>query len=126
MLQIARAKAAAAVPVPTFIRGDAADPPLAANSVDVVLSRHVLWAMPNPATALQNWRRLLRLGGQLILIEGSWSTGAGLTAAECVTLVDQLGGEYEFRSLDDPALWGEPITDERYLVTCHPAFTPAR
>jgi ubiquinone/menaquinone biosynthesis C-methylase UbiE len=116
MLRIARQKAASVVPIPIFTEGDAADPPLPAASFDVVLSRHVLWALPDPGAGLLNWRRLLRPGGRLILIEGSWSTGAGLTAAECTGLVRQLGGQVELRTLDDPALWGGPITDERYLV----------
>jgi len=126
MLSIAREKARSITPAIRFTEGDAAVPPLPAQSFDVVLSRHVLWAMPDPAAALQNWRRLLRGGGQLILIEGRWSTGAGLTAADCTALVRQLGGQIELRSLDDPTLWGQPLTDERYLVVSHPTIGTAR
>ena len=46
-----------------------------------------------------------------------WSTGAGLTAAQTVELVVGAGLDPELTLLDDPALWGGPTTDERYLVT---------
>jgi NAD(P)H-hydrate repair Nnr-like enzyme with NAD(P)H-hydrate dehydratase domain len=50
--------------------------------------------------------------GRLIVVGGRWSTGAGLTAAECVALP----GEGDVHPLTDPTLWGREITDERYLV----------
>lgn len=121
MLDLAHRKASSITPGPRFIEGDAARPPLTVGAFDAVLSRHVLWAMPDPSTALQNWCRLLRPGGQLILIEGSWSTGAGLTASESETMVRQLGGETTLRRLDDPALWGKETSDERYLIVSRPA-----
>ncbi|WP_310968007.1 MULTISPECIES: methyltransferase domain-containing protein [unclassified Amycolatopsis] len=70
-----------------FRLGDAADPPCPAGAYDVVLARHVLWAMPDPAAALGAWVRLLKPGGRLVLVEGRWSTGAGITAGECQELV---------------------------------------
>jgi len=39
------------------------------------MSRHVLWAMPDPAGALEHWIALLRPGGRSLLVEGRWSTG---------------------------------------------------
>lgn len=102
--------------VATFFEGDAAEPPLEAASYEVVLSRHVLWAMPSPAAALDRWIRLLAPGGRLLLVEGSWSTGAGLSAEQTVDLVRATGREAELRRLTDPVLWGREITDDRYLV----------
>ncbi len=116
MLDIARSKASNVAPAPMFTEGDVAAPALPAGSFDLVLSRHVLWAMPDPLTALQSWSRLLRAGGQLLLIEGNWSTGAGLTATQTLSLLRQLAGDTELHNLDDPALWGRQITDERYLT----------
>ena len=43
-------------------------------------------------------------------------TGAGIPAAACGTLVRQHHQEADLRLLDDPALWGKTITDERYLL----------
>lgn len=55
MIRRGRKKSHRTIPKPSFIVADAADPPLQAGAFDVALSRHVLWAMPDPATALQNW-----------------------------------------------------------------------
>jgi SAM-dependent methyltransferase len=103
--------------VAELVQGDAADPPLERAGYDVVLSRHVLWAMPSPAAALERWIGLLRPGGRLLLVEGSWSTGAGLTSAETRDLVRATGRRAELQRLTEPVLWGHEISDDRYLVT---------
>ena len=100
----------------TFTEADADDPPLETGAYDVVLCRHVLWAMPDPAATLQRWIALLGPGGRLVLVEGSWSTGAGLTAARTVELVESTGREAELRLLPEATYWGREIDDERYLV----------
>ena len=43
----------------TFIEADAEHPPLRPGAYDVVLCRHVLWAMPDPAETLKRWIGLL-------------------------------------------------------------------
>ncbi|MEP9362281.1 class I SAM-dependent methyltransferase [Nocardioides sp. CN2-186] len=116
MLRRATAKVGS-YPGTSFVVGDAADPPLPTATYDVVLCRHVLWALPSPADALRRWVDLLVPDGRLVLVEGSWSTGAGLTAAETSALVTQVGLEPKVEVLADPAYWGGPITDERYVVT---------
>ncbi|GAA3670882.1 class I SAM-dependent methyltransferase [Lentzea roselyniae] len=116
MVAAARAKANAAGVSAAFVQGDASRSPYAPASCDVVLARHVLWALPDPAAALKIWVDLLRPGGLLVLVEGRWSTGAGLTAAECRALVLDVRREADVTRLDDPALWGRPIDDERYLL----------
>ncbi len=47
---------------------------------------------------------------------GLWTTGAGLTAAETVALLEQAGRGAEVTRLGDAAYWGREISDERYLV----------
>jgi SAM-dependent methyltransferase len=113
MVRRAQAKAGQ---VATFTVGDAAEPPLANAAYDVVLSRHVLWAMPSPAAALDRWLALLRPGGRLLLVEGNWSTGAGLSARETVALVEATGREAVLRPLPEAVFWGRDISDDRYLV----------
>lgn len=113
MVRRARAKAGE---VARFVEGDAAVPPLEPASYDVVLSRHVLWAMPSPADALAHWVALLRPGGRLLLVEGSWSTGVGLTAQRTVDLVEGTGREARLRRMPEPVFWGREIADDRYLV----------
>ena len=103
-------------PGTSFTVADAADPPLEAGAYDVVLCRHVLWALPQPARAVSRWVRLLRPDGRLVLVEGDWATGAGLTAARTIEMVEAAGLAAEHRSLPDPAYWGHPIEDERYVV----------
>ncbi len=116
MVVAARAKAAAAGVPAEFGQGDAAEPPYPPASCDVVLARHVLFMLPDPAAALDRWLDLLRSGGRLVLVEGRWSTGAGLPAADCARLVRNVRSEASVTRLDDPALWGRPIDDERYLL----------
>lgn len=111
------ARARAKVPAVEFVEADASAPPLDPAAYDVVLSRHVLWAMRDPAAALGCWERLLRDGGRLVLVEGRWSTGAGLTGAETVALVEALGRAASLRPLAEAAYWGRETGDERYVVT---------
>src|SRR5436190_1398307 len=56
------------------------------------------------------------LAGRLLLVEGRWHTGAGLSADETSALVRAVGREPVTHHLADPTLWGRAITDERYLV----------
>ena len=116
MVAAADAKAARAGVDIAFARGDAASPPYELGSCDVVLSRHVLWALPDPARALATWVRLLRPGGRLVLIEGQWSTGSGLSAVACETLLREHREVVDVTFLRDPVYWGSEITDERYVA----------
>jgi SAM-dependent methyltransferase len=117
MVAAATAKARAAGVPARFVQGDAAAPPYAAGSADVVLARHVLWALPDPDAALRRWVGLLRPAGRLVLIEGRWSTGAGIPAQRCRELVLRHRGEALVERLDDPALWGRAVEDERYVLS---------
>jgi SAM-dependent methyltransferase len=116
MLERAAEKSAAAHLAVSWLVGDAAAPPLPAGAFDVVLERHVLWALPDPAAALAAWSRLLRPHGVLVLIEGRWWTGAGLAADDVRRLLTAAGRPAEVVPLPDPALWGGALRDERYLV----------
>jgi SAM-dependent methyltransferase len=120
MVAAARAKLAAAGisrGTATVQQGDAADPPGEPGAYDVVLTRHVLWALPEPAGALARWVRLTRPGGRLVLVEGQWWTGGGMTAAQTRALVARHTDAITVEPLTDPVLWGGPTSDERYLLT---------
>jgi SAM-dependent methyltransferase len=95
--------------------GDAASPGVS-RAFDVVLTRHLLWALPDPGAAVAHWADLLAEDGRLVLIEGRWHTGAGLFADDVVALVSPHVARTRVQVLDDAALWGSPIADERYLV----------
>jgi len=117
MVHRAREKIVAAGVVADVVVGDASSPPWQPGTFDAVLTRHVLWAMPDPEAALTIWIDLLAPGGRLILIEGRWSTGVGLTSADVAELVLRHRLEAKITRLDDAALWGTPINDERYVIT---------
>ena len=119
MVELGRRKADG-LPGVRFIVGDAFEAPLSEAHYDVVLCRHVLWAMPDPGRALARWLRLLRPDGRLVLVEGHWSNGAGIPAGETVRLVEEAGRPASLTRLTDPAYWGRRITDDRYVVTSLP------
>ena len=116
MVEVARQKALTAGVHVRLEQGDAVTPAYAPGSCDVVLARHLLWALPDPGSVLARWVRLLRPAGILILIEGRWSTGGGISAADCQGLVLQQRQEALVHQLDEPAFWGRDIVDERYLL----------
>jgi SAM-dependent methyltransferase len=126
MVEAARAKASAAGVDVQFNQGDAADPPHQPHSFDVVLTRHVLWALPDPAAAIGRWVELLRPGGRLVLVEGRWETGGGIAAEECEALLRTNCPSVRVQLLDDPAFWGREISDERYLAIGRLERTSAR
>lgn len=120
VLGVASRKAFPLTPRPSFVVGDASSPPVPPGSFDVVLTRHVLWALPDPLGALRTWVSLLVLGGRLVLVEGLWHTGAGLAADVVAGMVAEVASLVEVVPLPDEALWGGPVQDERYLVLARP------
>lgn len=53
-------------------QGDAESLPIRSACFDLVVSRHLLWTLPNPARALAEWMRILRPGGKILAIDGNW------------------------------------------------------
>ncbi|GAA2310087.1 class I SAM-dependent methyltransferase [Streptomyces kunmingensis] len=106
-----------------FLVGDAASPPVPAASYDVVLVRHVLWALPEPAAALRHWVTLLRPGGRLVLVEGVWGEvdPAGIPADRLLGWARRWFVDVRHEALSaDVRLWGKQIGDERYAVVAGP------
>ncbi|WP_329408354.1 class I SAM-dependent methyltransferase [Streptomyces sp. NBC_00704] len=117
MIGLARAKLAGRDAA--FLVGDAAAPPVGEERFDVLLVRHVLWTLPDPARVLRHWRALLRPGGRLVLVEGLWGTVApvGIPADRLTALLAPLSDHVRVEPLSqDVRLWGGPVTDERYAV----------
>ncbi|GAA0330526.1 class I SAM-dependent methyltransferase [Actinoallomurus spadix] len=52
--------------------GDATSPPTGDEVFEVVLSRHLMWTLPDPEAALREWVQRLRPGGRVVLVEGRW------------------------------------------------------
>ncbi|MCQ9133647.1 MULTISPECIES: class I SAM-dependent methyltransferase [Streptomyces] len=117
MVGLARAKLAGRDAA--FLVGDAAAPPVGEERFDVLLVRHVLWTLPDPARVLRHWRALLRPGGRLVLVEGVWGAVApvGIPADRLAALLAPLSDRVRVEPLSgDARLWGGPVTDERYAV----------
>lgn len=117
MVDLARAKLAGRDAV--FLCGDAAAPPVSEQLFDVVLVRHVLWTLPDPARVLRHWRGLVRPGGRLVLVEGVWGTVSpvGIPADRLTALLAPLTEDVRVEPLaHDARLWGKEVEDERYAV----------
>ncbi|MFE2296230.1 trifunctional class I SAM-dependent methyltransferase/NUDIX hydrolase/VOC family protein [Streptomyces sp. NPDC059452] len=111
-----RARAKLAGTGAEVVVGDAARPPVGERVFDVVMARHVVWLLPDPAAALAHWFALLKPGGRLVLIEGVWG-GAGLSAARVTALLAPHTERVHHEDLAaDPRLWGKEVDDERYVL----------
>jgi ubiquinone/menaquinone biosynthesis C-methylase UbiE len=66
----------------------------------------VIWTLPHPETALDIWRRLLRPGGRLMMIEGHW--GPAERRDEYKQIYDRL-----------PLFGGQPEAEMATLVRAH-------
>ncbi|WP_354637636.1 class I SAM-dependent methyltransferase [Kitasatospora camelliae] len=134
MVDRARRKLAAAGLPGRFLHGDAGAPPTGEDTFDVVLSRHLLWTLPDPEAALRQWVSRLRPGGRLVLVEGRWRQASqrdtpyvagadrlpwngGIRAEELAAAVRPLVADLRIDPLaGDPDLWGGPVDDERYAL----------
>ena len=54
-----------------FRLGDAENLSFENASFDAVINRHLLWTLLNPERAVAEWKRVLRPGGKLIIIDGN-------------------------------------------------------
>jgi ubiquinone/menaquinone biosynthesis C-methylase UbiE len=134
MLALARAKAThdGLSSRATFHQADAERLPFADGSFDLVVERHVVWTLPEPPMALAEWRRVLRPGGRVVLVEGDWRGPGhadyaplrehlplfgGRPAAELANVLEQAGFvEVESEPLMDAVLWGAAPERERYAL----------
>lgn len=53
--------------------GDAEHLPFKDGSFNVVVNRHLLWTLPHPEIALEEWHRVLKKGGVVLIIDGVWT-----------------------------------------------------
>jgi len=117
MISQAQAKAATRGFQIEFHIMDAAFPELPHNQFDVIVCRHLLWALPEPKQVLQRWAKFLKQTGRLLLIEGYWGTGAGLHSGEITEILPPLFTNISVQNLSDiPNFWGGGVTDERYAI----------
>ena len=98
MLDLARGKASAQRLAVRFEQADAENLPYPHGTFDLVISRHVLWTLPHPEAAIDEWMRVLRPGGRLAIVDGAQYNDASAppqrenarTSAEYAAVGDQL------------------------------------
>ena len=84
MLERARAKARDRKADIRFLIGDAERTMEPRSSYDVIVNRHLVWTLVNPAAACAEWFAVLKPGGKLLVIDGNMGRTtwvAGLRAA---------------------------------------------
>ncbi|GGG85159.1 methyltransferase [Salipiger pallidus] len=75
MLDRARAK----LPGVTFLQADAERTMLPDASTDVIVTRHLVWTLVDPAAAFAEWHRILAPGGQLLVVDGDFVSRSWLS-----------------------------------------------
>jgi ubiquinone/menaquinone biosynthesis C-methylase UbiE len=133
MLALAQSKATCdGLSNATFECADAERLPYQAGVFDLVIERHVLWTLPQPALALAEWRRVLRPAGRVVLIEADWRGPGhadyaplrehlplfgGRPASDLADILNDAGFiEVEREPLMDAVLWGAEPDRERYAL----------
>ena len=82
MIAEARRKATARGVWIPFEEADAEQLAFPPGSFDLVISRHLLWTLSHPEAALDEWIRVLRPGGRLVVVDSQFDAGATPPAAE--------------------------------------------
>src|SRR5439155_26929748 len=72
MIAEARRKAADRAIAVRLEEADAEQLPFAPASFDLVISSHLLWTLPHPEAAIDEWIRVLRPGARLVVVDGQF------------------------------------------------------
>jgi len=115
MLAEARRKAAEQGAAISFEEADAEQLSFAPGSFDLVVSRHVLWTLPHPQAAIDEWKRVLRPGGRLAVIDGQFDPNFSVHQNENARTSN------EYAAIGDrlPFLGGRPREEIETLLRAH-------
>ncbi len=111
-------KKAAALHLPVDWRlGDIEALEFQANTFDVVISRHVFWTLTDHRTALLEWKRVLREGGKVIIMDARWGNNGIMQGVRrnIRNLVKVLRGKEE---------WLKKYEQVRPLLACYGGVHP--
>jgi ubiquinone/menaquinone biosynthesis C-methylase UbiE len=115
MLVEARRKAAEQGAAIRFEEADAEQLPFPPDSFDLVVSRHVLWTLPHPEAAIDEWIRVLRPGGRLVVIDGQFDPAFSVHQNENARTSN------EYAAIGDrlPFMGGRPREEIEALLRAH-------
>lgn len=116
MIERAQSKARSSKLDIEFMVGDVRTAPVPSAPHGAILSRHLLWAVADPAAVVARWSASLADDGVFVAIEGVWET-AGVAAEDVFTALRAHFHEVEYTDLtSESSLWGKEVTDHRYAV----------
>lgn len=69
MMERAKAKAKARSLDAKYLTGDAENTLLPDDAYDVIMTRHLVWTLPDPAAAFADWLRVLKPGGRVLIVD---------------------------------------------------------
>ncbi len=115
MIAEARRKAADRAVAVQLEEADAEQLPFTAGSFDLVLSRHLLWTLPHPEAAIDEWIRVLRPGARLVVVDGQFDPGVLMPPAGSA----RSSQEYAAIGEQLPFLGGRSREEIERLLTAH-------
>ena len=115
MLAEARRKAAERAVSIRLEQADAEKLPFAADSFDLVICRHLVWTLPHPEAAIDEWIRVLGPGGRLVIVDSQPGASPALPP------VENARSSQEYAEVGDqlPYLGGKPREDIEELLKQH-------
>ena len=115
MLDRARRKARDAGAPVRFVTGDAEHTLEPDAHYDAIVTRNLLWTLPNPEQAFREWRCILRPGGRLLVIDGDF-----VRQSRIERLMPLLDGVFGKLRDGHSLLTAEQWEEHRRIVECLP------
>lgn len=121
MIARAAAKAAGRDLAVRFEEADAEQLPFLPASFDLAISRHVLWTLPHPEAAIDEWVRVLRPGGRLVIVDGAVLDGSDRAPGAQPGCQENARTSPEYAAVGDrlPFLGGRPRAEIEALLRAH-------